>query len=92
MDVQKLFLDHFEKLALGIAGAILAAFILTTVVKTPPAELRQKDVEKANKEITAKAKAAEEGAPKPDAPVAAREGPSPRRCRRGSSTRSPWSP
>lgn len=73
MDVKKLFLDHFEKLALLIGGAILAAFVGSTVLKAQPADKAKDDVSKANVKIQAKADIASRNAPRPEAVNAARE-------------------
>ena len=54
MDAKTLFLEHFEKLALGIAGLILGAFILTAVVQDQPADMQRGKVVKANSEISRK--------------------------------------
>ena len=66
MDVKKLFLEHFEKLALAIAAGVLALFIVTTLVREQPADAERVKVEKANREIAAKVELANRNAPKPE--------------------------
>src|SRR5262245_40009087 len=73
MDAKKLFLDHFEKIALAIAGIVLAAFILTTLVQAQPADKYRSDVDRANRAIAAKIELAKTNAPQPLMPTAAKE-------------------
>src|SRR5262245_9400009 len=73
MDAKKLFLDHFEKIALAIAGIVLAAFILTTLVQAQPADKFRGDVDRANRAIAAKIELAKNNAPQPPALPGARE-------------------
>jgi hypothetical protein len=72
MDAKKLFLDHFEKLAIGIAAIFLVLFALG-FAKQSPAAAQQTNVAKANKLIQEKAEKASKEAPKPPQPTAARE-------------------
>lgn len=73
MDAKQMLLEHFEKIALGIAGLILAAFILTAIVQEQPADTQRNKVLSANAAISRKEEAAKANAPKPEQRSEARE-------------------
>lgn len=54
MDPKKLFLEHFEKLALGVAGVLLLGFFAFSVLGETPAEAESAKVDRYNKNISAK--------------------------------------
>lgn len=66
MDAKRLFLEHFEKLALGIAGFILVIFVVTRLLTPQVADAEREKVIDSNKKITAKAEVASSNAPTPD--------------------------
>ena len=72
MDLKKLLLEWFDRIAVGLAGLLLLSFLIKSFVEVSPADVRRDKVKSYNREIARKKDLASSRAPKLEPLTAAR--------------------